>query len=225
MTVLEITIRVLLILTLLSVLLFILFLFFFIKTAKEVKFVEKKRSKNTKRKRQLARKRKQLRIEKKRMKRRTILFMVLATLFLGGSQFVSYYQSMTLSKEDEDVIVKSYFLLNDFDQQLENAKTESESKDKIDGNIRYLAGAITSYGANKASDLNTEEGQLALNRYYKAMLDIGTNAMRMTTGIYGNEEIASDYQADIKRARVYQKKVFELYKVDESALKKSKSNS
>ncbi|WP_086314058.1 hypothetical protein A5821_001628 [Enterococcus sp. 7F3_DIV0205] len=225
MTVLEITILVLLTLTILSGLLFLLCVLISVKLTKEAKQLAKKRGKGAKRKRQLARKRKHLQGQKKKNKRRTLLFLVVTFLFFGGSQLVAYYQSMSLSHEDEESVVKSYFLLNDFDEQLEKAKTESERKEKLDGNIRYLASAITSYGANRASDLNTEEGQLILNRYYKAMLDLGTNAMRMTDGFYGNEEVIAGYQEDINRIRGYQKKVFELYKVDEAALKKAKSNS
>ncbi|OJG89767.1 hypothetical protein RV15_GL001608 [Enterococcus silesiacus] len=197
-------------------------MFLFIQTSREIKKIAGRRAKNAKHKRQLARKRKQLKSEKRNQKRLVITFLATVFLFGAGSMLGLYYQSIALTKEDESSVVKGYFLLNDFEQQLESAKTESDNKEKINGNIRYLASAISSYGAKKASTINSEKGQLTLNRYYKAMQDIGTNAMRVTEELYGNEVLVEDYQKDIQRVRNYQKQVFELYKVDEAELKNAK---
>ncbi|MEI5990768.1 hypothetical protein [Enterococcus crotali] len=222
MTIVELIIVAALTLTLLSFLFFLLLLFLFIQTNQEVKIITRKRAKNAKRKRQLARKRKMLRRKKKKQKQLVITFLALAVLLGGASLSGLYYQANALSKEDETSVVKAYFLLNDFEKQLELAKTESEKKEKVDSNIRYLASAISSYGAKKASTLNSEQGQLTLNRYYKAMQDIGTNTMRVTADFYGNQELVEDYMEDVQRVRTYQKQVFELYKVDDAELENAK---
>ena len=98
----------------------------------------------------------------------------------------------------------------------------SETEEKTLGNLRYLSSSLSSYGVKKASYLNTEEGQLLLNRYYGSMKEIGMNATNNLSKIYGNPELVKEYQADIDKITENQKKVFEMYKVDENSLELKK---
>lgn len=46
--------------------------------------------------------------------------------FAGGLWYISYYQSMNLTTDDANSIVKGYYLLEDFKEQLIKAKDKKE---------------------------------------------------------------------------------------------------
>lgn len=213
-----------LVLAVLAILFFILFLFLTIKTGTQIKRLSNRKPKTKKKK-----KKKKLRIAKKKLikqkksQRTAAIISLFAGLLLGaGAFYSSYYQAMNLTTDDSDSIAKGYYLISDFDKELTKAESATESKEKTETNLRYLANSIASYGTKKASTVNTQEGQLTLNRYYNAMKELGTNVMRNYTQIYNNPELAKDYQEDVKKVKEYEQKVFKLYNVNEAALDKKK---
>lgn len=170
----------------------------------------------------MARKR-QLLIKKRKKTIRQCLILLLVTGVFGGvAGYLSYYQAMNLTTNDSDSVVKGYYLLRDFEQQLIIAKEKGEEEEKLQKNIRYLATAMASYGTKTASITNSEEGQLTLNRYYNAIKQVGMNASTQTKNFYGNAQVVDSFLADIKKVQTYEKAAFTYYKVDESAFSEEK---
>ncbi|MGX7202946.1 hypothetical protein BCR22_10830 [Enterococcus plantarum] len=211
-----------LVLAVLAILFFILFLVLTIRTGTKLKTISRKRAKTKKKKKRLRIAKKKL-IRQKKNQRTAAIISLVASLLLGAGAFYSaYYQAMNLTTDDSDSISKGYYLLSDFNGELSKAGSGSESQDKMETNLRYLANSIASYGTKKASTVNTQEGQLTLNRYYNAMKELGTNVMRNYTQIYNNPDLAKDYQEDVKKVKEYEQKVFKLYNINEAALNQKK---
>ena len=193
-----------------------------LRLGQQIKRLSAKRIKNKKKRRALVRKRQGLIKNRKRSLRFFVVLLLMSGAFGGASGYLSYYQAMNLTTDDSDSVVKGYYLLRDFEQQLEIAKGKSDNEEKIQKNIRYLATAMASYGTKKASTVNSKEGQLKLNRYYNAIKQVGINASTQTKNFYGNPQVADIFLTDIKQAQTYEKAAFTYYKVDESAFSKEK---
>lgn len=193
-----------------------------LRTWQQIRRLPNKRIKNKKRRRIIMRKRIQLTGKKQQYFRFILVILVLICIFGGSSKYISYYQSMYLTTDDSDSVVKSYYLLRDFEQQITIAKEKGDDEEKLQKNIRYLATAMASYGTKIASKSNSQEGQITLNRYYNAIKQIGMNASTQTKNFYGNSTIVDDFLKDIKRTQTYEKSAFAYYKVDESAFSQEK---
>lgn len=189
---------------------------------RKLKQLPKKKSQNKKKRKRMIQQRKHLEKGKKRTLRLFFLGFFLTLCFSGGSSYLSYYQSMNLTANDSDAIVRGYYLLRDFKTQLEEAKEEKEDNVKTQKNIRYLATAMASYGTKKASEVNTKEGQVTLNRYYNALKEVGMNASTQTNNFYGNEQLIQGFLTDSKKVEEYEKAAFSYYKIDETVLSKEK---
>lgn len=157
--------------------------------------------------------------KKKKRSRNSFLILILLAIVLGsGGGYINYYQSMNLSENDEESIVKSYYLIRDFEEQINLAKDQQEEEDKSQKNIRYLATAMASFGTIHASDLNAKDGQITLNRYYNAVKDLGVNGSANYSRFYGNSELSDEYLQNVERVKDYEQQVFAFYNVDELAL-------
>ncbi|MHC5250217.1 hypothetical protein [Enterococcus sp. LJL90] len=146
------------------------------------------------------------------------LLLVLGSGIGAGTVYANFYQSTNLGTDDEDAIVRSYFLLRDFQAELEKAAVQEETAEATVQNIRYLATNLAGYSSRKASSLNTAEGQQSLNRYYSALSELGMNATREVNNFYGNGELVADFQSDIERTITYENTAFEYYRVNQSVL-------
>lgn len=195
------------------------FFILFLSSRSKESALKKKKLKNKKKKKKNRIKLKKIIKQKSSRFKTFITLFILAFFFLGGSVYLKYYQSLSLSKDDSDSIVKSYFLIRDFEGQIEKAKNESDDAENIQKNIRYLSTTMASYGTLSASPLNTEEGQLALNRYYNSIKQLGVNASINYTNFYGNQKLCDEYLEDIKNVEKYEKIVFDYYKVSEAEFK------
>lgn len=156
-------------------------------------------------------------------KRKKNLVVGLACLFFGigsvaAAGYGLYYQSTNLSSDDETSIVRSYYLLRDFQSELEKAAAQSEGEEASQQNIRYLATSLAAYTSTSASTIITPEGQSALNRYYAALAQLGLNATRESANFYGNPTVVESFQADIAKVIEYETAAFEYFKINESAL-------
>nr|WP_242700643.1 hypothetical protein [Enterococcus sp. DIV0212c] len=192
-----------------------------VRTKRKIKQLPKK-GKNKKRNKRIFQQRNRLKKDQKRQLKGFILSSMFAGLLAGGISYLSYYQSMNLSSNDSDVVVKCYYLLRDFEKEITTAKNQGDDEDKVQQNIRYLATSMASQGVKKASAINTEEGQLILNRYYNSVKQLGMNASTQTKNFYGNANVVDDFLADIKKAESYEKEAFNYYKVSQAAFEKEK---
>ncbi|MBP2099966.1 hypothetical protein [Enterococcus rivorum] len=210
------------VLTLLSVLSLSFNSIQFIRYNKQLKALPIKKSKNKKRNKQVKNRRRHLLKKKKGSLKGIVVFLLLSVIIGLSSVYVSYYQSMNLSTEDSNSVVKGYYLLRDFETQVKLAKEQGESEKKIQQNLRYLATSLASYGIKSASELNAKEGQLVLNRYYNALKEIGTNASTNTGNFYGNSKLEEEFLTDIGKVKRYEESVFDFYKVNAEAFKEEK---
>ncbi|MHC5372738.1 hypothetical protein ACYSNU_02955 [Enterococcus sp. LJL120] len=144
----------------------------------------------------------------------SLIFVVSTT----GTTYANYYQSIHLTSEDSRLVVRGYFLLRDFQDQIEKAATQTEEQVSIEKEIRYLSTNLASYGTYAASSLNTVEGQTALNRYYLSLGEIGMNASRQIGEFYPNPDLLEYYSEDIERTQGLEQKVIEYYHVNEASL-------
>jgi hypothetical protein len=209
----------------LTIVIFLCSIYFLVRifqVRKQIRRLPVKRIRNKKKRRAVARKRQQLVKQKNKSLRFFLILFVTAGLFGGATGYLSYYQAMNLTTDDSDSVVKSYYLLRDFEQQITIAKEKGDDEEKLQKNIRYLATAMASYGTKTASTNNSQDGQLALNRYYNAVKQIGMNASTQIKNFYGNTSVVDGFLEDIKKVQVYEKAAFTYYKVDESAFSEAK---
>lgn len=191
----------------------------FIVRRKQIKATSKKKSRSKSKRRE---QKKRLEFLRKSSKRALIFFILF--LFLGisaGAGYVSYYQAMNLSEKDEKAVVDGYYLISDFEKQLEAIKKGDIDQKKAAENIQNLGGSMASYSGLTASELNKEEGQLKLNRFYNIVKELGVNASAQYQDFFDNNELVDEFLSDTKKAKGYQSDVFKFYKVDQNALKKN----
>jgi len=197
----------------------IIMLFQLVKTTKELKNLPSKPPKSRKKRKKW--KETQGLLNKKIKKKRisSIVFVVLSIVLGAISYYVIYYQSTNLTSEDEKNIVTSYYLLRDFQKEIDKAAKKEIDESASNQNIRYLATRLASYTSNKASTLNTIEGQSALNRYYSSLSQLGLNATRESSNFYGNLAIVEEFQSDIKKTITYETSAFDYFKINQDVLK------
>lgn len=191
---------------------------FFINQAR-IKKIKKKKFRNKKKNEKRLQDIKLLEGGKKKAGRVSMVLIAISVMLVGGISYATYYQSMNLMKEDSHSMVQSYYLVRDFEKQLLIAKNEEDDKENVTQNIRYLATGMASYGTKRASQVNTEEGQLILNRYYNAVKQLGTNASTQTRNFFGNTALVDEFLVDVQRVLRYEKEVFKYYKVNPDAFK------
>ncbi len=201
--------------TILSTILFIVNKF---KLTDLLKIKYKSHSKKSKHKKRI----RNLKIKKKRCFIVAITSLVLALFSFGGVKTIAYFQSVNLVKSDSSAVVEGYYLLSDFNKQLELAQEKQGNKETVSLSIQNLAGNMASYNTKKASELSTAEGQLILNRYYNSIKEIGVNAASQYTDFYGDKKLTAEFIEDVKKAQSYEKKVFTHYKIDEKELSEQK---
>lgn len=198
------------------------FLFSYFIQRKKLTNLPMKKFKNKKKNKRIARQRRELKEKKKKKLIWVVLLMTLTLAFSGASAYITYYQSMNLTANDSDSVVRGYYLLKDFEEQLILSRDKGDEEEKLQQNIRYLATSMASYGAKKASNVNTKQGQLILNRYYIGLKQLGMNASTQTKNFYNNPELVEEFLKDITKAHKYEREAFDYYKVNEDAFSEDK---
>ncbi|MCI0129706.1 MULTISPECIES: hypothetical protein [unclassified Vagococcus] len=198
------------------------FIFRLISLRKNLKTLDKSKPKGKKAKRNKKRQKIALSRKKQSILILFIVSLVSSLIFFGSSAYIRYYQAMNLTPEDSKSIVTSYYLIRDFEDQLNLLKDKKDDQTKLEQNIRQLSTSMASYGTKKANTLNSVDGQLVLNRYYNSVKQLGMNASTQTKNFYGNSELVNQFLKDIQGAKDYEGDVFKYYKVDKAVLIKGK---
>ncbi|MHC5374445.1 hypothetical protein ACYSNU_11670 [Enterococcus sp. LJL120] len=204
-----------------TIIFFVFFCYFFIRliiNIVKMKKLPKRLPKNKKKRRRIILAKRDIAQKKRSSIKFLIITLVLLIIFGGGTAYGSYYQSTNLSSEDADRVVSSYYLVRDFQTQLEKAANQAEEEDALQRDLRYLSSKMASYSSFTASNINTVDGQTALNRYYAALGQLGMNASREVNDFYGNTELMTTYQRDVERVMALEEQAFSYYEVDEEAL-------
>lgn len=198
---------------------FVGYFFNYIRLNKQYKSARRKRPPKNKRKRRFF-----LHVLKQLEKRKNkqligclICFFLLGVSF-GVSYFFYDYQQNHLQGEDAQVLVQSYYLLQELQTQIENIQ-RGESPQKSLKNIQEIASLLASYGSRRPSQTLKEDGQQLLTRYYVLVREIGTNINGQTIETIQNQENGSSYLKDIAKAQESQSQIFKRFNVNEGALK------
>lgn len=124
---------------------------------------------------------------------------------------------MHLSQKDSKAVIQGYYLVDNIEKELQAAKT-TDNDVKAGKNIKLLAGQLSSYGIYKATIRNTEQGQKALNKYYKSMKELGINLSSQTDGFFKDETLLNEFEADVAAVKKNQEAVVSYFKINEKAL-------
>lgn len=192
-----------------------------VSTNKNFNDLKRKRPKNKTKRKRWQRACQQLKKKKQGQVKRGIILIILSILFASSGLYARYYQMTNLSSSDSRIIVQGYFIseeINQTFQELQNGANVEESKEKL----MELTSLLTSYGTSTPSNGLSKDGQKVLNRYYVQLREYGTNAYSLSSEQLNNQETISTYLEDLKRVQQTQKKVFEEFGVDETALKQKK---
>ncbi|WP_207694724.1 hypothetical protein DOK67_0000530 [Enterococcus sp. DIV0212c] len=180
-----------------------------------------KKAKRTKvKKKKQKQKRRKIRELTKKSKKQRNVGIILSLLFLVSAStagYSLYYQSMHLSQKDSKAVIQGYYLLDNLENELKEAKT-TDNDIKAGKNIKLLAGQLSSYGIYKATIRNTEQGQKVLNKYYKSMKELGINVSSQTDEFFKNEALLNEFEADLTAVKKNQAAVVSYFKINEKAL-------
>ncbi|MGX7265615.1 hypothetical protein [Enterococcus crotali] len=208
-----------------SALLFFLFALFSvvlsIMTRRKLRPLKRRPPKNKRKRKQFMMKRRKFEKQVKRQQNTGIFLIVLMLLSTGGAVYTRNYQMNNLNANDSESIVQSYYLLDEVELQLNNIKNDKNPQKSIK-NLRELSLSLSSYGARRAYQGLTEEGQMLLNRHFVLLKELGTNLSSQTVDTLGNKDTMAGYQKDVNKVKDSQKKVFKRFKVNEAALKTKK---
>lgn len=147
-------------------------------------------------------------------------FLVLVLLFFSVSGFARYYQQTHLSASDSEVIVQSYFLLDNIETQLNHIEKE-ENPQKAANNLKKLTSSLVSYTVTRPSGTLSAENQRLLNRYYQTVQELGVNLSHQELSDLEDSEVMTSYQQDLEKAKKMEKKIFKNFRVNEQALKEN----
>lgn len=190
--------------------------FLMFQTNKALKKVKKTKVKKKKQKQ----KRRKIRELTKKSKKQRTSGLILILLFLVSASIAGYslyYQSMHLSAKDSKAVVQGYYLVDNLENQLKEAKN-TENDVKSGKNIKLLAGQLSSYGIYKATIRNTEQGQKVLNKYYRSMKELGINVSSQSDEFFKDEALLNEFEADLTAVKKNQEAVVNYFKINEKAL-------
>lgn len=150
--------------------------------------------------------------------RNNVIFAVIFSIvFAGGSYYIRYYQSTSLTATDSENVVQGYFIVQELEKQLKELSTTSNEK-KAQSTIYDLSSRLVSYGSNVPEPRLGKDEKLVLKQLYTRMKQLGINLAGLSIKQLKNKEVNSGYLNDIKRTQVAQEQVFNHFKVDKSAL-------
>lgn len=154
--------------------------------------------------------------EKKRKKYIWISFFLVVCIFNVAVKYFTFYQERNLAMEDSNSIVEAHYLLENFEQQVKEAKNQKDNQEIIGNKIRSCTAMMASYGTKRADASNSEEGKLIINRYYNGLKQLGVNASIQNNNFYGDTQLVDSFLEDIKETKELEKKVLFYYKIDEN---------
>jgi len=193
----------------------------FIRTNGKWRQVKRKRPpKNKKKRRRFIQMKRQLEKQRKSQLVWLVVFLLIGGLSGGGAAYTRYYQQNHLQAADSEVLVQSYYLLDELTTQLDTLE-QGETPEKTRKNIMDLSGRLASYGTRKAYLGLTEDNQKLLNRHFTLLREFGTNLNSSSRKLetIENAEILAGYKSDLEKAKESQATVFKQFNVNEAALK------
>lgn len=176
-------------------------------------------TRNKKKKRRLKKDTRKLKVENKKNIKRIIIYLVLGLFLLGSNFILKNYVSKNLLADDRETVIRAYFLVQDYTEDLNKAKNVEDERTAIEENLSIMSHKLASFATAVPSDLVSIEGQRLLNRYFKSISELGINTVNLSNQFYDNSELADEYLANIELVKQREKEVFTYFKLEESRIK------
>lgn len=176
--------------------------------------------KRSKKKKKVKKEIKFLTQQKKNSSKFFISFILLSSICLGGYFVTKNYFEKNLSKNDMNTVMSTYFLINDYKNNLEDAKNENGDKKDITKKIETNSYKMSSYATKEPNDLLSIEGKRLMNRYFNSVSELGVNSVPVYQQFYGNPEVSDEFLNNINTVKQHEKELFKYFKIDESRIKK-----
>lgn len=153
---------------------------------------------------------------------RTAVIIFLLGILLGGSGFYArHYQLTNLSSPNAAAISKCYYLLDEAEKQFDDLNGGA-SPEKIAKNLQEISSQLASAASETPYGGMSAEYRLMLNKYFKKNLDLAINLNAQTVQALQNQETRETYKSDIQSVKEQQKKIIEVFEVNEQALQQKK---
>lgn len=196
-------------------------IFFSIRLQGKLKEIKRRRPKGKKKRRIWQKK---VRAFAKRQKSWLIkgVALIALAIFTGCSgAYTRYYQMTNLSGTDSEVIVQSYFLIDEIEKELISIQQGSDPEKSAE-KMQDMLNVLVSYTTNVPSNALNKEGQQILRKYYTKVKEWAVNVFKQPTDKLKDQKVVEEYLADIEGLRKEQEKVFKQFKINESALEQKK---
>lgn len=187
---------------------------------KKVQLLEKKRPKNKIKRKKWRRHYLQLKKKQGNRLKTAILLFIFAIMCSGAAGYSRYYQMTNLNKQDGDIIIQTYFLVDAIEEELKKIENGADSQ-KSQEKLQNMISLLVSYSSNTPSASLSFKGQKLLKRYYVSSKELGVNLNSQSTGALTKEK-SSEYLSDIEKIKQQQQTVFKTFDVNQSALKQKK---
>ncbi|ALS02584.1 hypothetical protein ATZ33_14725 [Enterococcus silesiacus] len=206
----------------------VLFLFFgvicvvlSIRKQKRYTLLKSKRVKNKRKKQKIKRMLAKLKKQQKKNIRTSVFLFLLGALTLGGGMYARYYQQTNLETEDANAIIQSYFLVGEIEKDLQSL-SEGSDPGKVNEKLTEMTSLLITYGNKNAFGGLSLDGQKKLNRYYALVREFGVNFSSRTLENLKDTAYVANYLEDITKIKKSQKQIFDVFKVNETALNQKK---
>lgn len=190
-----------------------------IKVSQLLKKLPKKRPKDAKKRKKITKKKNVFTLKRRKNIKRAIFFLVMALFSTVGAFYARYYQMTTLTTSDGNAIIQSYFLTDEIEKGFVSLQ-EDASPEKIKNTLQERSSLLTSYGTTDPSAALTMEGKRLLKRYFTRIREYGVNVYSLNVAQLEDAETVTKYLKDLEEIKEMQKKIFEQFGINQSALKK-----
>lgn len=179
-----------------------------------------KEVKKSKKKRRIKKEIRYVTRQKKNSLKFFFIFIILALVCLGGYFSSKNYFEKNLSKEDMNLVMSTYFLVNDYQKSIEDAKNSNGDKNDVSKKISNLSYKMSSYATEEPNNLLSTEGQRLLKRYFNSISELGVNTVPVYKQFYSNAELSDEYIDNVKTVKQNEKQLFKYFKIDGNRIKK-----
>lgn len=153
--------------------------------------------------------------------RTAVIIFLLGILLGGGGFYARHYQLTNLSSPNAAAISKCYYLLDEAEKQFDDLNGGA-SPEKIAKNLQEISSQLASAASETPYGGMSAEYRLMLNKYFKKNLDLAINLNAQTVQALQNPETRENYKSDIQSVKEQQKKIIEVFEVNEQALQQKK---
>lgn len=153
-----------------------------------------------------------------------ILLTLLSLTTFFSASYIHKLQLTTMTDADYVEVVKGYYLIRDFEELIRMEPENNEEKLNKISQIRDISTKMASYAIKRADSVNSEEGQLFLNRYYVGIKELGMNISTQVSSIYDEPILLEGFLNDVSGIKIFEKKAFGYYDFDQTIFKEKKGN-